>query len=303
MGEGLGMQFGGRWLLAGHGHHGERGPYLVLDDLSAVSWQRQLIFVREQTFTITRCEERHCVGRHDLETGHSTPCPQRASLDASYEQCSDCFVATGFNPAFYNTSRISHQQRQRNLEPHAVYLASFGPGALKVGMTHAPRRLSRLLEQGARLGVIIAELPDADRARELEASIAANFEVSEFVRAARKRQLLGVPLGLAPARAELAALLARVIERYPDLARAAPIVELDGHYLGARRIPTSLTDLSETEPHSISGRCIGMIGDVLMMAQRDKHFMLSIGESVGHRVDIVPDQRDNRFVGQLGLPF
>jgi Protein of unknown function (DUF2797) len=298
----LGISVGGRLLLAGYGH-GERGPYLVVDDLDRAPWQRQTIFVREQTFTLTRCEERHCVGRHDLETGRSSPCPERASLRASYEQCSDCFVATGFNPAFYNTPRISHQQRQRNLEPHVVYVVSFGPGALKVGMTYAPRRLSRLLEQGARLGSIVAELPSADRARELEASIAGSFDASEFVRTARKRQLLGVPLSIAAARAELAALLARVVERHPDVARRQPIVELDGYYLGARRLPASLIDLSETEPHSISGRCIGMIGDVLIMTQGDQYYMLSVGDSVGHRLDIEPRERENRFVGQLGLPF
>jgi hypothetical protein len=303
MGHGqLGCQESDPLLLAGYGHD-ERGPYLVLDDLQRAPWQRQTFFVRDQTFTLGRCEGRHCVGRYDLEAGQSAPCPKRASLDATYEQCSDCFVATGFNPAFYNTPRISPQQRRRNLEPHAVYLVSFGLGALKVGMTHAPRRLARLLEQGARLGSIIAELPDADRARALEASIASNFDASEFVRTARKRQLLGMPLSLGAARAELAATLARVVERHPDVARPGPILELDGHYLGAQRLPSSLTDLSETDPPSISGRCIGMIGDVLVMAQGDRHYILSIGESIGHRVSIERLERENRFVGQLGLPF
>jgi hypothetical protein len=296
------MHFSGQTLLAGHGCDA-RGPYLVIDDLDRAPWERQILFVREQTFTITRCEERHCVGRHDLETGRGATCPARASLGTSYEQCSECFTATGFNPAFYNAPRISPQQRQRNLEPHAVYLVSFGLGALKVGMTHAPRRLSRLLEQGARLGAVVAELPNAELARELEASIANGFEVCEFVRAARKRQLLSAPLSLSAARRDLEETIARVVACHPDVARPAPILELDGYYFGSQRVPSSLTDLSETEPHSISGRCIGMIGDVIVMAQGEQHFMLSIGESVGHRLRIEPGERENRFIGQLGLPF
>jgi hypothetical protein len=96
---GLDMPVGGRWLLVGFGH-GEGGSYLVLDALDRLPWQREVVFVRGQTFTLRRCEERHCIGRHDLDTGRSAPCPERASLDASYEQCSPCFVATGFNPAF-----------------------------------------------------------------------------------------------------------------------------------------------------------------------------------------------------------
>lgn len=290
-------------LLSGYGCDAQ-GPFLVIDPLGSERGQRQLIRVRGSVLTFTCCEERHCVGRHDLETGRSVPCPQRVAFGGTaHEQCTDCFVATGFNPAFYNAPRISAQQRRRNLEPHIVYVVSFGVGALKVGMAHAPRRLSRLLEQGARLGAVIAELPDADRARELEASIAREFDVSEFVRATRKRQLLTAPLSLRTAREQLGHMLTRIAERHPEAAHPEPIQELDSHYFGGERLPSTLTDLSETLPHSISGRCVGMIGDVLVVAQRDQRFMLSIGDSVGHRVRLEPHERENRFVGQLGLPF
>jgi len=288
-------------LLAGYGCDAQ-GPYLVLDPLGIEPGQRQVVRVRGSVFTFSCCEERHCVGRYDLATGRSVPCPQRVAFGATaHEQCTDCFVATGFNPAFYNAPRISDQQRRRNLEPHIVYVVSFGVGAMKVGMAHAPRRLSRLLEQGARLGAVIAQLPNADRARELESSIARDFDVSEFVRSARKRQLLGAPLSLRAAREQLEHMLARIAERHPEAARPEPIQELDGHYLGGERLPSTLTDLSETLPHSISGRCMGMIGDVLVAAQRDQRFMLSIGDSVGHRVRLEPHERENRFLGQLGL--
>ena len=46
-----------------------------------------------------------------------------------------------------------------------------------------------------------------------------------------------------------------------------------------------------------------MIGDVLVSTRGAQSFMLSIGESVGHRVWLEPRERDNRFVGQLALPF
>lgn len=289
-------------LLASHGCD-EGGPYLIIDPLGGASWPRQKLRVRGRVLSFTRSVERHCVGRHDLETGRSVPCPDRVALRAAaHEQCMSCFTATGFNPAFYNAARVSEQQRRRNLEPHVVYVVSFGVGSLKVGMAYAPRRLSRLLEQGARLGAVVACLPDADQARELEAAIARGFDVAEFVRAPRKRQLLGAPLDVAAARDELARTLARIAERHPQ-ARPEPIQELDPYYFGSARLPSTLTDLSETEPHAISGRCLGMIGDVLVTAQGDRHFMLSIGESVGCRVRLEPHERENRFVGQLGLPF
>jgi hypothetical protein len=108
---------------------------------------------------------------------------------------------------------------------------------------------------------------------------------------------------LPAARRELADMIARIAECHAEAARPEPIQELDGHYFGAERLPSSLTDLSATEPHCISGRCIGMIGDVIVSAQGEQRFMLSIGESVGHRVRIETHQRENRFIGQLGLPF
>lgn len=290
-------------LLASYGCD-EKGPYLVVDPLGQQAWPRQVVRVRGSVFTFTRCDEQHCVGRHDLETGRSIPCPARVAFGAvAHEQCSDCFTATGFNPAFYNAPRISDQQRRRNLEPHVVYVVSFGVGALKVGMAYAPRRLSRLLEQGARLGAVIACLPNADRARELEASIARELAVSEFVRAARKRTLLAAPLSTAAARDELARTIALIAEHHPEVCDPGPIQDLDPYYFGGERLPSTLTDLSETLPHSISGRCVGMIGDVLVCAQRDQRFLLSIGDSVGHRVRLEPGERENRFIGQLGLPF
>jgi hypothetical protein len=292
-----------RTVLSGHGCS-EAGPYLVLDTLDRQPGQRQTVFIRDRVFTLSRCEERHCTGRHDLETGRGVPCPIQARLaDPAHEQCGACFAATGFNPAFYNTPLISAQQRRRNLEPHLVYVVSFGAGALKVGMTHAPRRLARLLEQGARLGAIVGSFPNADAARQLEASIVRSFGVAESVRAARKRQLLGIPLAIDGARAELATLIERISAQHPEVDARAPIQALDRHYFGTTAVPASLTDLSETLPHGISGRCIGMIGDVIVMAQGERHFMLSIGESVASRVRLEARESENRFVGQLGLPF
>ena len=289
-------------VLAGYGC-GEQGPYLVIDDLSRAPWQRQVIFIRDRVLTFSRRDERHCSGRHDLETGRSIPCPDQVRLGSVHEQCGACFAATGFNPAFYNAPQVSPQQRKRNLEPHVVYLVSFGRGALKVGITYAPRRLSRLLEQGARLGVVIAHMPNADLARELEASIVQGFDVAESVRAAKKRQLLGIPLALPAARDELRTMLERVAASHPSVDRHAPIEELDRHYFGAQPLPSTITDLSETLPHCISGRCLGMIGDVLVAAQGERRFMLSLGDSVAHRIQLETRQRENRFVGQLGLPF
>lgn len=290
-------------LLAGHGCS-EEGPYLLIDRMDETPWRREVVRVREQTFTLEAHADRHCSGRSDLETGRATPCPARARLGSdALQQCNACFAATGFNPAFYNTTVISVSQRRRNAEPHAVYLASFGLGAIKVGMTYAPRRLSRLLEQGARLGAIIAELPDADRARDLEAFVARGPGVMEAVRSARKRQLLGVPLDAAAARRELEARVRELARLRPDVDAGATVRELDAFYGPPRLLAGPLTDLSGTEPLAISGQCLGMVGDALIMLQGGFRYMLSVGDMLGRRVSVRRSERANRFVGQLGLPF
>jgi hypothetical protein len=292
-----------RALLAGYGCN-EQGPYLIVDQLDAVPWQRHAFGVRGRVCTLEFGAQRHCTGRYDLETGQSSTCPVLAAcLDTELEQCSACFAATGFNPAFYHAARISPQQRRRNRQPHVVYLASFGAGTLKVGITHAPRRLSRLLEQGARLGAVIASFEDADRARELEETIARSFDVAEAVRATRKRQLLATPFSANAARLELARMIEQIARLRPEVDRHPEILELDRHYADARSFEGTLTDLSETEPPRISGRCLGMIGDILLMAEDSRRFILSIGNLLGREVRLRPQAGQNHFTGQLGLPF
>ncbi len=290
-------------LLAGYGCN-ERGPFLIIDRLDETPWGRACFWPRERDFTLESLEGRHCVGRCDLISGVSAPCPVRAELrpDAP-EQCSACFVVTGFNPAFYNAPQISEPQRRRNRLPHIVYLASFGAGALKVGMTLEARGVSRLLEQGARLGAVIAKCEDADRARELEEYAARQHGISESVRASRKRQLLGAPLAEAAARAELESRIAALARERPEVIADAEIESFDAFYGGARLLGAGATDLSETEPLAISGHCLGMIGDVLVAVQDGQRFQLSVGPMVGRRVRLGSMVRPNRFMGQLGLPF
>jgi uncharacterized protein DUF2797 len=292
-----------RALLAGYGCN-EQGPYLIVDQLDAVPWQRHALALRGRVCTLEFGTARHCTGRYDLDSGQSSTCPALAAcLEPELEQCPACFSATGFNPAFYHAARVSPQQRRRNRQPHVVYLVSFGVGTLKVGITHAPRRLSRLLEQGARIGAVIASFEDADRARELEETIARSFDVAEAVRATRKRQLLAAPFSASAARLELARVIEQIARMRPEVDRHPEILELDRHYVDAHGFDGALTDLSETDPPRISGRCLGMIGDILIMSEDSRRFILSIGNLLGRELRLRPQAAQNHFTGQLGLPF
>jgi len=288
----------------GYGCDRTRGGYLIIDEMQEERWTRRSFPVQGAHFSLRAQSPRYCTGRCDLASGRSQPCPDRTALpDATFEQCSPCRRATGFNPAFYFATEISPQQEQRNREPHLVYLAHFGGDTLKVGMTHARRGIDRLLEQGARLGALLGRFTDAYRARALEEHVARALGAAETVRATRKRHLLGSPFSARLAREQLEAMIARIRLLEPELALSPELVELDGYYGGPELFEHPYTDLSEAQPPVISGRCLGMIGDVLVFAQGGRRFLLSVGALVAQQVQLSAQEQPNRVVGQQTLPF
>jgi hypothetical protein len=58
---------------------------------------------------------------------------------------------------------------------HSVYLAVFSPGLVKVGVSKTRRLETRLMEQGADMGVEVARFPDGELARQRERSLAAAY--------------------------------------------------------------------------------------------------------------------------------
>lgn len=58
---------------------------------------------------------------------------------------------------------------------HSVYLAIFSPGLVKVGVSKTHRLETRLMEQGADLGLEIARFPDGELARKRERSLASTY--------------------------------------------------------------------------------------------------------------------------------
>jgi hypothetical protein len=118
--------------------------------------------------------DRHCAGTVTDEGHVSCPdptaphCPQHRSTWV----CAKC---TG----------TCLKDEMDCVEPHAVYLAAFAPDTFKVGVTREWRFETRLREQGADRGALLAVVPDGRVAREREAEIAA--EIPDRVRIPKKR--------------------------------------------------------------------------------------------------------------------
>lgn len=277
-------------VLAGHGFD-EQGPYLLLNDLDAVSQER--LHVRGRTFTLRRTARRFCVGRFDLQTFEKSVCPLRVELlsDAKDIMCLACAEATGFNPSFYYADYVSPQQRAYNLTPHFVYLAYFSPQHVKAGISSTTRGIERLLEQGARAARVVGRFPNADKARALEAALCAQDGILETMRASLKTRLLAeVRYSFAEATTVLDAAAQRLAE-VPAVAEAgftseAPL-DLDAYYFDGAA--PDVHDIQQPDDHDdeCGGCCVGMVGGTLLFEQEGAVYTAPVKDWESHEVELL----------------
>jgi hypothetical protein len=273
------MPDNGTYLLTNVGFSKEEKPLLVLQQDNIFF----SMFPIGEAFTLTfDMTQRYCVGWRDIVTGERFSCPDSQMVMPKYDQCAACQKRTGFNPAFYHASTVSSQQETRNLEPHILYLAHFGPGVIKVGISHAKRGHSRLLEQGARSALILEELPSAHIARQYEARIAALPGIAESIQVRKKTSLATVPYDTAAAGQELATVKQTIEAMLNITFTRQEILTFDTTYF-----PNDVPQLSDAhllvDRHQVSGKGIGMIGSLLFCAQQDEILYLPMKKYVGYR--------------------
>ncbi|MDI3388668.1 DUF2797 domain-containing protein [Streptomyces sp. B-S-A8] len=149
-----------RWVGDGRG---ERGSVLA--------------FGQELAFVVRG--ERRCVGV--WRAGRRTPCPTGAGLPGrgTRDQCAECARVD----RSFSVAADTHAGDQR---PYAVYLAWFGPGLLKVGITGVRRGPVRLQEQGAVAFAWLGRGP-LMAARRAEDLLGTALKVPDRIPYARKR--------------------------------------------------------------------------------------------------------------------
>lgn len=229
--------------------------------------------------------KRYCIGWHDITNGGRHVCPDANIIDTKYEQCPACQKRTGFNPAFYNTTNISSQQEVRNLEPHILYLAHFGTNIIKVGISHAARGNSRLLEQGARSALVLDTFPTAHIARQYEAKIASLQGIAETVLLSKKVAALSTPYNSADASATLLATKTRAEEELKTTFSGVDILHLDNRFFPTDTPP--LDNIYDATSHNlISGKARGMLGSLLFCEQQDTQLFLPLKKYIGYKVSI-----------------
>jgi uncharacterized protein DUF2797 len=150
-------------LIAADGGDVRRQP-LVLG--STVGWQ-----VRG---------DRHCTGVWLPDIGERRPCPDERTIPAATatSQCPGCGSA---DPG----RALARNFAIDDPRPFAVYLAWFGDGLVKVGLTAVARDHDRLVEQGALAFTWLAEGPFTS-ARRLEQAAATTGSTQERLPRSRK---------------------------------------------------------------------------------------------------------------------
>lgn len=272
----------GEYLLThvGFSHSGE--PTLSLEQDGIVQQFNPIGY----NFSITiDTNQRHCTGWHDLHDSTSHPCPDNTLTDSKYDQCAACQQRTGFNPAFYNAGSVSPQQEALNQEPHILYLAHFGTGITKVGISRAKRNQARLLEQGARSALILDTLPTALIARQYEAKIAALPGIAETLQTRKKISAMQLQYNQATAHEELSETKARIESALKTTFKNSAALSFQNSYfpMGNHDITSSI----DTSEHTaISGTVIGMLGPFLFSNYQDSILFLPLKKYTGYSITI-----------------
>ncbi|EGX57173.1 hypothetical protein SZN_24158 [Streptomyces zinciresistens K42] len=225
------------------------GPELVWDGgrRSALTWGKRV------AFGVAEGGVRTCVGAR----GHA--CPRRAAVPGrgTGGRCEECARLDRAHSVAADT--LADDPR-----PYHVYLAWFGPGMAKVGITAVERGPVRLLEQGA---VCFSRLGSGPlmAARRTEELLRAALRVPDRVPYADKRTVRSaLPASAAERAAELADLHARAsaLPGWPESLDRAPFRPVDhAGVFGLAALPAAVGEVAElVAGGAVSGRLAAAAG-------------------------------------------
>ncbi|MEU6080410.1 DUF2797 domain-containing protein [Streptomyces sp. NPDC047108] len=227
-----------------------------------------------------------------LRGGRRTLCPVKAAVPARSTggQCPEC-------ARLDRSQSVAADTRADDPRPYRVYLAWFGPGLPKVGITAAARGGARLLEQGAVAYGWLGRGP-LMAARRAEELLGAALGVKDRVPYGVKRAArAGLP-PVAERFAELAALQARVAELpdWPESLEREPFAPVDHtaafglDALAARTAEGRVEEVTELgEGDVVAGELLGVAGPDLHLATGDAGVLVLDGRLMaGRRLRAAP---------------
>ncbi|MCX6771971.1 MAG: DUF2797 domain-containing protein [Candidatus Micrarchaeota archaeon] len=200
-------------------------------------------------------------GYHECRNGaiHTRQCPTCSALDMSRAYTKGDF--SGY-PLVYEEAKK---------EEYALYLAGFGGKITKCGVTRKERFESRMREQGADFGCIIAQFAGPDKIYCAEAAVQSRFMFSNSVRISQKLRLLEFDRGEARENFAGAVELARNSSAVPDF--TPNIMDFSEFYPRVK---------NAQETHTIIGEILGAKGELLLFkSELGRHFAVNMRKKVG----------------------
>ncbi|MFB6848419.1 DUF2797 domain-containing protein [Streptomyces sp. NPDC056373] len=224
---------------------------------SALTWGKRV------SFGVAEGGVRSCVGAR----GHACPLGAVVSGRSTGARCEECARLDRAHSVAADT--IADDPR-----PYRVYLAWFGPGMVKVGITARERGSARLLEQGAVcfswLGV--GPLMAARRTEEL---LRAALRVPDRIPYAEKRAVrAALPEAAADRAREVAELYERAVAlpAWPESLVREPLRVVDHvDVFGLAGVPVAVGDVREL----VAGGVVG--GELVAAAGPDLHLATGAG--------------------------
>ncbi|MFB7177425.1 DUF2797 domain-containing protein [Streptomyces sp. NPDC056257] len=232
------------------------------DGRPAIGWygegrgERTSVPAYGQRLAFAASGERHCLGV--WRAGRRTPCPTAALVPsrAGNAQCPEC-------ARLDRSFSVAADTNAADPRTYRVYLAWFGPGMVKVGITAEERGSARLLEQGAVAWAWLGRGP-LMATRRTEELLRAALGVPDRIAYARKRAVRAqLPPGPDRARevAELHAKAAALPGWPESLERVGCEVVDHAGAFGLDGLPAAARVLTEMVPGgAVVGRLVGAAG-------------------------------------------
>ncbi|EFL33276.1 conserved hypothetical protein [Streptomyces viridochromogenes DSM 40736] len=231
------------------------GPVLVWEGgrRSALTWGKRV------AFEVPEGGGRTCVGAR----GHACPVGAAVPGRSTGARCEECARLDRARSVAADT--IADDPR-----PYHVYLAWFGPGMTKVGITAQERGSARLLEQGAVCFTWLGVGP-LMAARRTEELLRAALRVPDRIPYAEKRAVrAALPEAAADRAGEVAELHARAVALggWPESLVREPLRVVDhAEVFGLAGLPVAVGEVSELAAGgSVSGELVAAAGPDLHLA-------------------------------------
>lgn len=269
------------------------GPYLIFCDTENGEYKK--FSLENKNLNITKTPKRYCIGAYDLSSCSYKICPHKNKLDLSSKinNCPECFRKIGFNPAFYNAKTISPKQLKYNELEHSVYMAYFSNSHIKIGIASKKRINLRLLEQGARAAYILKTFPDAYLARDLEAKLCyGGFGLLEKLSSSQKANILcNVDYDEKEAFTSLNKMLKNI-----DIIPESEFLNLNPKYF-YNHTPENFSNYISyvKDTNYLSGKVVGMVGDMIILKQDFDFFAVSVKSFISHEIEFNQDNTFKRY--------